>query len=312
MRKVACLGIVVADLVAQPVETLPERGKLTAVEHMTLHTGGCAANTAIALSKLGAKVSILGSTGDDRLGQFLLEELRKYEIDLRGLKTRSHCSTSATMVLVHPDGERSFLHHIGANALFSLSDVDFSQIQECGVLHIAGALVMPGIDGPPTAQILRTARRHGIVTTLDTAWDASGRWLKTLESCLPHLDYFMPSLEEALELSKLQQEEEILDFFLDRGCVTVILKMGEYGAVAKNSAGTIKVQAIPSHAVDCTGAGDCFAAGFLRGLLEGWELERCLRLGNAAGALCVRAIGATSGISTFDEVVSLMERAHSS
>ena len=305
-KKVACLGIVVADLVAQPVEVLPERGKLSTVQSMTLHTGGCAANTAIALSKMGAKTCIIGITGDDVLGKFLAGELHKHGIDTRGLKVRTGCSTSATMVMVHPDGERSFLHHIGANALLSSADVDLSLIGECAILHVAGALVMPGIDGTATAEILLAARLRGVVTSLDTAWDSTGRWLATLRPCLPHLDYFMPSLEEARQLSGLERPEDILQFFMDLGCSTVVLKMGESGAIAKSRHGTIGLPAIPSLTLDATGAGDCFAAGFLRGLLEGWELEQCLRLGNAAGALCVRAIGATTGISTFDETLALI------
>jgi sugar/nucleoside kinase (ribokinase family) len=271
-----------------------------------LHTGGCAVNTAIALAKLGGEVGVLGITGNDVLGRFLREELLKYGIDVRGLKHRDLCSTSATMVLVHPDGERSFLHHMGANSVFSLEDVDLPILDTCGFLHIAGSLVMPRLDGLPTAEILRRARRKKIVTSLDTAWDASGRWLRTLEPCLPHLDYFMPSLEEARQLSGLDRPEAILEFFLERGVGVAVLKMGERGSMARNAEGSWALPAFPSTAVDGTGAGDCFAAGFLRGLIEGWELEQCLRLGNAAGALCVRSIGATSGISTLEEAISLM------
>jgi sugar/nucleoside kinase (ribokinase family) len=211
------------------------------------------------------------------------------------------------MVLVHPDGERSFLHHLGANALFGPEDVDFEIIFNCRHLHVAGALVMPRMDGEATARILEQARGRGITTSLDTAWDASGRWLRTLQPCLPHLDYFMPSIEEAQELSGLAEPEAILDFFLERGPRTVILKMGQSGSMARNCAEAHSVCAIPSQTVDATGAGDCFAAGFLRGLMEEWDLLKCLRLGNTAGALCVRAAGATTGIGTFEEALALME-----
>src|SRR5438093_7194462 len=146
-KRVACLGIVVADLVAAPVSNLPERGKLSIVDQMTLHTGGCAVNTGIALARLGAQVSVLGSTGDDVLGRFVADELQKNGVNVRGLKRRKGCSTSATMVLVRPDGERSFLHHLGANALLGPEDVDYSIIEECRYLHVAGALIMPRLDG---------------------------------------------------------------------------------------------------------------------------------------------------------------------
>src|SRR5881397_4451308 len=195
-KRVACLGIAVADLVARPVTNIPGRGKLSLVDRMTLHTGGCAVNTAIALARLGAQVSILGATGDDVLGRFVTDELQKHDVDAHGMKRRKDCSTSASMVLVHPDGERSFLHHLGANELFGPEDIDFEIISNCRYLHVAGALVMPRMDGEATARILQRALGLGITTSMDTAWDASGRWLQTLQHCLPHLDYFMPSIEE--------------------------------------------------------------------------------------------------------------------
>lgn len=306
-NRIACLGIVVADLVAQPVTELPARGKLAAIENMTLHSGGCAANTGIALSKLGADVAIFGATGDDYLGRFIAEELRRHRIKVSGLKRKPGCSTSATMVLVHPDGERSFLHHIGANGLFGSDDVNFRQIAACSHLHVAGALVMPKLDGSDAAELLRKARARGLSTSLDTAWDASGRWLETLAPCLPYIDYFMPSIEEARPLSGREEPDAILDFFLARGPASVILKMGELGSLARNSTQTIVAPPVPARAVDATGAGDCFAAGFIRGLLEGWDLSRCLQLGNAVGSQCVRAIGATTGVQDFQAAVKLMK-----
>lgn len=305
-RKVACLGILVADLVARTVESMPERGKLRTVDQMSLHTGGCAANTAIALAKLGARTLAIGATGDDPLGAFLAGELASQGVDVRGVRKLRDCSTSATMVLVHRDGERSFLHHLGANAHFRPADVDFRLVEECAYLHLAGALILPGLDGQPMAEVLARARSKGVTTSLDTAWDPSGRWLETLEPCLPHLDYFMPSLEEARELSRLDDPEKMLAFFAALGSGTVILKMGVSGSMALDASGIARAPAIPTVAVDATGAGDCFAAGFLRGRMEGWAVERCLRLGNAAGSLCVRAVGATSGIRSFEDTVSLI------
>jgi sugar/nucleoside kinase (ribokinase family) len=213
------------------------------------------------------------------------------------------------MVLVHSDGERSFLHHIGANGTFGLEDVDIDRIAACDHLHVAGALVMPRIDGPASAEILTEAKSAGLSTSLDTAWDATGRWLKTLEPCLPHIDFFMPSLEEARELSGLAEPGAILEFFLERGCANVILKMGERGSMAGSGSQIIVAPAIPTPSVDATGAGDCFAAGFIRGLVDGWDLPSCLRLGNALGAACVRSVGATAGVGDFDESLRLMNSA---
>ena len=69
------------------------------------------------------------------------------------------------------------------------------------LLHVAGSFLMPKLDGEPTARVLAGARRRGLITCLDTCWDAQGRWMSLLASCLPHLDHFVPSIEEARQLT---------------------------------------------------------------------------------------------------------------
>ena len=106
---VACLGIVVADLITKPVETLPEKGKLSLVKKIQLHTGGCATNTGFALVKLGLKIAILGKVGKDGLGNFIFQQAKSIGINTTGLIQDAQDETSATIVTVSPEGERIFL-----------------------------------------------------------------------------------------------------------------------------------------------------------------------------------------------------------
>ncbi len=304
---VICLGILVADVVGKPVEKLPERGKLGLVDRMELHTGGCAANTGIALAKIGVRTGIIGKVGNDGFGDFMVNALERNGLDCAGVVRDDVTATSATMVMVHGDGERTFIHYIGANAALTEDDIDFDFVSRAKVLHVAGSFLMPGIDGEPTARILRKAREMGVVTALDTCWDSKGRWMSLLASCLPYIDYFVPSFEEAKMLTGLDNPEDVAKSLLDAGVGTVGLKMGEAGSYIRNADVELKIPRYNVEAVDANGAGDSFVAGFLTGIVNGWDLDKTGRLANAVGACCVTALGASTGIKSLDETLEFME-----
>jgi sugar/nucleoside kinase (ribokinase family) len=303
MAEVACLGILVADVVAKPVERLPERGKLSLVERMELHVGGCAANTSLALQRIGVETAILGKVGADGFGDFVRNRMEEAGIDTRGLFREPSAATSATMVMVSPDGERTFLHYLGANATMKEEDVLFDVIREAKILCVAGCFLMPGFDGEPLARLLgRVKAETGATVVLDTAWDSTGQWLKTLGPCLRYVDFFLPSYEEAVQLSGQSDPSEIARVFLEYGIPVVAIKLGEKGAYARSREGEgFYIPPFRVDAVDALGAGDSFVAGFIAGLAKGWDLERTVRFACATGALCVTALGATTGIRSLEE-----------
>jgi len=312
---IACLGIMVADIVARPVTKLPARGQLALVERMELHTGGCAVNTGIALAKLGRRVAVLGKVGRDGFGDFVCNVLADYGIDTTGVARDPVANTSATMVMVDPEGERTFLHYLGANATLCADDVDFDVVKRAEILHVAGSFLMPTFDGPQTAEVLRQAHELGVKTSLDTAWDSTGEWFPTIEPVLPHIDYFVPSFEEAVQIAGRDEPEDVADFFLGYGMQIVALKMGAQGCFVKSTPGqtsgeAIRLPAYRVQVVDATGAGDCFAAGFLAGLSMGWDLDRTARLANGAGAACVTAMGATTGVRSLEGTLAIADGNH--
>ncbi len=308
MPDVTCVGIIVADIVGRPIDALPERGKMVLVDRMELHAGGCAANTGIGLAKLGVDTAVIGKVGRDGFGDFILRQFEEAGIDAGGMARDSETATSSTMVLVHVDGERSFLHYLGANATFRREDIDFERIRRSKVLHIAGAQVMRDFDGLPAAQLLKEAREAGVTTALDTVWDATGRWMELTGPSLPYVDYFLPSFEEARMLAGgLEAPRDVARFLLDAGVKVVALKMGQKGCYIRSATGDeIALPSLPVNAIDALGAGDAFAAGFIAGIVRGWDLERCARFATAVGASCVTALGATTGIRSFKETVALL------
>ncbi|HXG24757.1 MAG TPA: PfkB family carbohydrate kinase, partial [Chthonomonadales bacterium] len=189
------------------------------------------------------------------------------------------------------------------------SDVKWDVIAGARILHVAGALVMPALDGEPMAEVLREGKRRSMITSLDTVWDATGKWMKTLAPCLPYTDYFMPSLAEAQEITGQREPRDVAQALRDTGVGTVALKLGPEGCYVQTADTELRMPAFSVKAVDGTGSGDAFDAGFLCGVLHGWDLERTARFANAVGALCVTAIGATAGVRSMEETEAFMQKA---
>jgi sugar/nucleoside kinase (ribokinase family) len=309
-KPIICLGILVADIVGRPLRTVPDPGRLVLVDEMSLHTGGCAINTATALARLGLPVEVIGKIGLDSFGDFVLNALAERGIGFNGITRDKQVGTSATMVMVSQDGERRFVHYLGANARLTLDDIDLAMVEAGSILHIGGALVMPGIDGEPMAELLRHAREAGVTTFLDTVWDDTGRWMDILAPSLPYIDYFVPNLPEAQALTGLDDPNEVARALLAGGVRTVGLKMGVDGCLVMSGEGQmLRLPAFQVDVVDATGAGDAFAAGFIAGVWQGWPLEKTARFANAVGALSVTGLGASGGVRSLSETLSFMENA---
>jgi sugar/nucleoside kinase (ribokinase family) len=268
--------------------------------------GGCASNTAVALSRLGVSTSLWGKLGQDPFSEFALRELKKAKVDVSRMRVDPKVSTSATVVLVDSQARRSFLHSVAANDHIHEKDVNISRLSVFSHLHVGGYFLFPRLDGPPMAKILRAAQERGLTTSLDTAWDLKDRWMKALKPCLPHLDFFMPSEREVKKLLGHTQAKKAARTFLGLGAQCVVLKLGEKGSYLLHRNGReYFVKAPKVKVVDTTGAGDCFCAGFIKGLSLRWSFREALKLGNAAGACAVSALGATTGINSFGQVSSL-------
>ena len=149
-------------------------------------------------------------------------------------------------------------------------------------LHVAGALVLDGLDGEPSAAILAEARRRGLHTSLDTVFDGSGRWERVLPA-LPHCDLVTPGQAEAEAISGERDPARAARRLRELGAGTAAVTLGPEGCHVSADDFDGRVPALPVDAVDGTGAGDAFVAGFLYGRLAGWATEACARFANAAG-----------------------------
>ncbi|MDL2252449.1 carbohydrate kinase family protein [Ruminococcaceae bacterium OttesenSCG-928-I18] len=305
---VFCAGQLVADIIVKPVDALLSGQDTSRVEQIVVKNGGDMMNTAISLSRLGNHVVCSGKVGDDDFGRFLSDTLRAEKIDTRGVTLVREVPTSSVIVLVTTDGERKFLYFGGSNDYFQYEDIDLSLLDGCENVHVGGTYNLPRFDGEGAAALFRQARKKGKQTSMDVTWDSNGQWLSTIRPCLPHLDFFMPSFEEAKNITGEQEPEAIATALMEEGVGTVVLKLGKAGCYLKNSSESFSLPAFDVPVVDTTGAGDSFVAGFLTGLQNRWELRRCAQFASAVSAFCIQSLGATTGIPGAEEVLHFLEQ----
>lgn len=303
---IAVLGNFVVDLIGKPVEKLPESGKLLVMETLQAHAGGNGANTAGALAKLGSRTAALGAIGDDLFGDFLTQQLIGWGVDCGGIQRLNGVASGVTFVAVDLSGERSFLHHFGAGAHLRAETVT---LPPCDHFHLASFFVLPELDGAGAAELLSRARSLGASTSLDVAWDHSGQWLSRLAPALPWVDWMMPSKDEAAMLTGREELRDMAQSLLDLGCGHVIIKCGVEGAYYWGPLGEIAEPALSIGVVDATGAGDCFAAGFLHCLGRGASVPAALEFGCICGGRSVAHFGAVGGLLPADEMYEWAGRA---
>lgn len=309
MKKVLCIGSVTTDVIVTPADTIPTPGTLRAVESVSTHVGGCAANAASDLAKLGVPVLLSCKVGKDSFGDFVYATAKAVGADVRGVVRDETVSTTVSIVCVSSTGERSFMYNPGSTSAFGIEDVPDALLEEADIVFVAGAMLLTAFDGEPCARLMQKARAMGKYTVMDTAWDFEDVWLPKVEAVLPALDLFMPSVEEAAKLTGEEEPHRIADRLFAMGARNVIIKLGKDGALFCPAGEERFV--LPTYRsikpVDTTGAGDSFCAGFLAGLAQGWDYRRSGAFANAVGTHCIMEVGASTGIRSIEETLQFME-----
>lgn len=310
MYDVACIGIMVADIIAKPVDKVPEKGLLDLVDSISLFSGGNAMTASINIKKLGLNPVIIGRCGADYWGDFLESCLIKNGVDVSGLKRDNSCQTSCSVALSSADGERSFLHCTGTNAKFCIDDIDMDIVKNSKIVFVTGTYLLETFDGEQTTEFFKRCKELGKITACDVCWDSKGRWDSLIKDAIPYIDIFMPSVDEAREIAKCDDVDKMADTFFDWGAKSVVIKLGSKGCYLREHKEDIAT-VLPCYTgikvVDTTGAGDSFCSGFLAALARGEDFISCGKFANATGAHNVMAQGATTGIKSYDEIKEFMK-----
>src|SRR5215210_4176742 len=238
MRSVVVAGHVCVDLIPEvPAGAAAAPGALLEVGPLAVAAGGCVANTGGALAALGADVDVVADAGDDELGAALVQLLRAREMRTDQVRLRGGRSTSYSLVFEGEGRDRSFWHHVGANAEWDGTAVDLTGAR---LLHVGYPSLLPALvadGGRPLEALLARARAHGVTTSLDLAVldpaSAAARvdWPALLGRILPLVDVFSPSVDD-VRTAGLEQGDDLREtarMLLELGPAVVLLTAGAAG-----------------------------------------------------------------------------------
>ncbi|WP_199617287.1 carbohydrate kinase family protein [Paenibacillus alkalitolerans] len=279
------------DLVVAGCNELPLPGQEVFVDNMTMHVGGGAALFALALAKLGLRVAFNGVLGGDGYAEFILDRFRQYGIDTRYIKTSSLHHTGIS-IAINPEKDRSFITYAGSNAELNVRELDMESVAAGRHVHLTGYKGSRNHD--EFVGTIRTLKAKGATVSCDVGWDDTGEWYSGVFEVMGLADVFFMNETEALHYSGCRGMKESVRELARHGG-HVVVKLGSKGAVALRGGELLYRSGYAVKAVDTTGAGDSFNAGYMYGYLTGKPVEFCLIYGNACGALSVEAYGGSAG-----------------
>ncbi len=280
------------DIVVTGVDGSPVFGAERLVDDVTLTAGSSGVLTATNLADLGPRVGVCGLVGDDHFGRYMLDHLDRHGIDRVGVAVDPRVRTGAG-VLLSALRDRAILTFPGAMARFGLDDVRMDVVARARHLHLSSYFLQTALR-PDASALLSRVRALGLSASADTGHDPAERW--DVDGLLDGLDVFLPNEAEACAIAGTSDAAAALEWLAAR-VPTVVVKRGREGALAARGAERVALPAFAVRAVDTTGAGDAFDAGFLAGQLAGEDLAACVRRGNACGALTAAHVGGSGGIT---------------
>lgn len=304
---VAVIGVALMDLPLGPLDEQIFKKETVIVPEIKLTTGGDALNEAVILSRLGKKSALMSRIGTDMLGDLLVKRCEDEGVDHSRLQRDPQTDTRINVVVIGKEGQRHFVKTTGAgSASLEPEDIDYGFIAGAKAISLA-SLFCSRLRNPETVlKILKEARAHSVATFADMVPMTGGETIRDIGEALSYLDYFLPNREEASLLTGLSDPDEMANQLLSYGPGNVIIKLGQEGCLVKNRKERYRIPAFSVDAVDTTGAGDNFAAGFITAVLDGMELEECGIFASAAAAVSTEAVGATEAVTDKNQVMEFL------
>ncbi|CAM5550559.1 carbohydrate kinase family protein [Streptomyces abikoensis] len=292
-------GTVFLDIIFTGLDSAPVRGTESWARGMGSSPGGIA-NMATALARLGLRTSLAAAFGDDMYGEYCWEALAQGEgIDLGPSRTVPGWHSPVTVSMAY-EGERTMVSH--GHEAPPPGNGGGVPAPECPPASRACvALLVPGRQ---EEWIARAAARGSRVFA-DVGWDETGRWDPADLADLEHCEAFLPNAEEAMRYTRTDCPRAAARALAEKVPVAVVT-MGEKGAYAVDSrtGESAEVPAIAVEALDPTGAGDVFVAGFVTGTLAGWPLADRLAFAGLTAALSVQEFGGSLSAPGWVEIAA--------
>ncbi len=303
IKHVLVVGEVNVDLVLKGLHAAPAPGQEVLADDFLMTPGSSSMICAMGLARLGNPVAFHGKLGRDAWGEYCLDALRSAGIDVASLQPDAALRTGVTVSLSTPR-DRSLVTFAGAIASLHAEEVDTALLERAEHLHVSSYYLQKALRAG-CRDLLARAHAVGLSTSLDPGFDPEQQWGSDLSDTLQEVDLFLPNEEE---LKAITGHHDLLDALiaLDNGRTRTVVKRGRLGCATLHEGKLLEVPAHVVDAVDSTGAGDSFDAGFLHAWLREWSLQDCLRWGSACGSLSTRGMGGTTRQASVDEVQALL------
>lgn len=303
-KDITVIGAAIIDILAGPVSPDVFRAGSWPVDTIRLSFGGDALNEAAILAKFGKNVELVSKVGLDDAGERVLDYMERLGLSADSMVMEDGLETSMNLVLVDGNGERSFLTNpAGSLRRLTLQDVETYLDGAADLVSFAGMFVSPLLDLAAMEQIFcKVKQKPGRTLAVDMTKAKNGERLEDLKRLLPYIDYMFPNEAEIALLTGQTDPAVNARLLVEAGVSCAVVKCGGRGCLICTADASYQIPAYPVKTVtDTTGAGDCFAAGFLWALSEGMELEACGRFACAAASCAVESMGATEGICSLKE-----------
>lgn len=304
MKRALVVGEINVDLICQGYQAFPTPGREVLVDDFRMVLGSASAICAMGLARLGTPVTYFGKVGDDSWGRFCLDAMSERGIDVSHVVRDAGLKTGVT-VAITSRVDRALVSFLGSIAALEGKDVPSELYEGVHHLHVSSYYLQSRLR-PGLPDLFAEAHQRGLTTSLDPGFDPTERWGPDLVETLRHVDLFFPNEEELRGLTSCDAPEDALRR-LHNDATRVVVKLGAAGTMALDERGRcLRVPAFPIEALDTTGAGDSFDAGFLHAWLADAPLLGCLRLGAACGALSTRGLGGTARQPDLAEAEALL------
>jgi sugar/nucleoside kinase (ribokinase family) len=265
------------------------------IERQEVLCGGQMATAMCACARLGLRAKYVGVTGTDENGRRVRKELERRGIDMTDVIIRDAQNQFAVILVDETNGDRIVLWDRDEQLLMRARDLPVEAIARAGVLHV------DDVDQAAAIRAARIARQHVVPVTsdIDRLTERTNELVDAVT--IPIFAEHVPS-----RLTNVNDHEEALRRLQQPHHRMLCVTLGERGAMALDANGIHNAPAFQVNAVDTTGAGDVFRAGFIYALLRGWATDEILRFANAAAAVSCTRLGALGGIPTLQEVETLV------
>lgn len=298
-------GDINVDLLVPDVNRLPPSGEECEVPVMETAPGGGAALFALGLARLGLKPVFLGSVGDDFYGGYLKNYMEETGVDLSLLEVKPKARTGISISFTDKQ-DRCFLTFRGDCRVPDIGAVSMEQVSQARHIHLTG--YSASVNHEAYLDFLRQLRGETDVTvSFDVGWDSTEEWSPGIYELFPYLDVLLMNETECLHYSRAASVREAALDFASRGCMAVI-KLGKKGSLCCRDGQIWRREGFSVTAVDTTGAGDSFNAGFVYGFLNDEEPETALELGNGCGALSCTGLGGNTMFPTREKLYKFIGR----